>query len=80
MLPETDAKSARKVAERCRNLISKEQIPHEKSQVSQVLTFSLGVGTIIPSQTEELIGFIEKVDRRLYQAKKNGRNCIAEGD
>ena len=80
VLPETDAKSARKVAERCRNLISKEQIPHEKSQVSQVLTFSLGVGTIIPSQTEELIGFIEKVDRRLYQAKKNGRNCIAEGD
>jgi diguanylate cyclase (GGDEF)-like protein/PAS domain S-box-containing protein len=80
VLPETDAKSARKVAERCCDLISKEQIPHEKSQASQVLTFSLGVGTIIPSQTEEPIGFIEEVDRRLYQAKKNGRNCIIEGD
>jgi diguanylate cyclase (GGDEF)-like protein/PAS domain S-box-containing protein len=76
-LPETDAKSAKKVAERCRNLIFKEQIPHEKSQVSQILTVSLGVGTIIPSHTDDdPIMFIEDVDRRLYQAKQKGRNCI----
>ncbi len=80
VLPETDEKSARKVAERCCDLISKEQIPHEKSQTSQVLTFSLGVGTIIPSQNEEPIGFIEEVDKRLYQAKQKGRNCIVEGN
>ncbi|HEY0268222.1 MAG TPA: diguanylate cyclase, partial [Methyloradius sp.] len=79
VLPETDAESAKKVAERCRSLIFKEQIPHEKSQVSQILTLSLGVGTIIPTHSDEPITFIEAVDRRLYQAKQKGRNCVVNG-
>jgi len=79
VLPETDAKSAIKVAERCRNLIFKQQIPHEKSLVSHVLTISLGVGTIIPTHKDEPIGFIEEVDKRLYLAKEKGRNCIIGG-
>lgn len=77
VLPETDAESANKVAERCRNLIFKEQIAHENSPVSQILTVSLGVGTITPSHKDESIGFIEEVDRLLYQAKQKGRNRIA---
>ncbi len=76
VLPETDVEAARKVAERCRNVIFKEQIFHEKSQVSQLLTVSLGVGTIIPTRNDESIVFISEVDRRLYQAKQKGRNCI----
>lgn len=74
VLPETDAKSAKMVAERCRSLIFKKQIPHEKSLVSQILTVSLGVATIIPTHADELIGFIDEVDKRLYQAKQKGRN------
>jgi diguanylate cyclase (GGDEF)-like protein/PAS domain S-box-containing protein len=80
VLPETDAESAKKVAERCRNLIFKEQIPHEKSLVSQILTISIGVGTIIPSQKDEPIAFIEQVDKLLYQAKQSGRNCVVNGN
>jgi diguanylate cyclase (GGDEF)-like protein len=80
VLPETDEQSAAKIAERCRSLIFKEQIPHEKSVVSQVLTVSLGVGTIVPSHQDEPLKFIERVDRRLYQAKQNGRNCIVKSN
>lgn len=80
VLPETNEKSALTVAERCRSLIFKEQIPHEKSQVSQILSISLGVGTIVPTHHDEPIKFIEAVDRRLYQAKRNGRNCIASSE
>lgn len=80
VLPETDEKAAIKVAERCRSLIFKEQIPHEKSPVSQLLTISLGVGTIVPTQKDESLPFIEEVDRRLYQAKHSGRNCIVNGN
>lgn len=76
VLPETDVEAARKVAERCRSVIFKEQIYHEKSQVSQLLTVSLGIGTIIPTRNDASITFIEEVDRRLYQAKQKGRNCI----
>jgi diguanylate cyclase (GGDEF)-like protein/PAS domain S-box-containing protein len=80
LMPETGAESAEKVAERCRDVIFKERIPHEKSEVSQILTVSLGVGTVIPSQNEEPISFIETVDGRLYQAKQKGRNCVVTGN
>jgi diguanylate cyclase (GGDEF)-like protein/PAS domain S-box-containing protein len=80
VLPETDTEAAHKVAERCRSLIFKEQMPHEKSAVSQILTISLGVGTITPTHQDEALAFIESVDRQLYQAKQRGRNCIVHGD
>ena len=79
VLPETDSEAAMKIAERCRNLIFKQQITHVKSSVSRVLTISLGVSTVIPGHNEESIGFIEAVDKLLYQAKQNGRNVAITG-
>ncbi len=80
VLPETGATSAARVAKRCQELILKEQIAHEKSPIGNGLTISLGVSTTIPEPTDEVIAFIERVDRRLYQAKQSGRNCIVNGD
>jgi diguanylate cyclase (GGDEF)-like protein/PAS domain S-box-containing protein len=79
VLPETDAKAAEKVAERCRDLIARQQIPHQKSAAGQLLTVSLGVGTLIPSHNVEPIAFIEAVDRLLYKAKQKGRNRAEYG-
>jgi diguanylate cyclase (GGDEF)-like protein/PAS domain S-box-containing protein len=76
VLPETDEKAAKKVAERCRKLIFKEQIPHDSSLVSHVLTISIGVASMTPSHQDEALAFVEEVDRRLYLAKENGRNRI----
>ncbi len=77
ILPETDSKSAIKMAERCRNLIFKEQVAHAQSTVSQILTISIGVDTIIPHHEDDSLNFIEQVDKLLYQAKEDGRNRIA---
>jgi len=79
VLPETDATAAERVAERCRNLIFKEQIPHDYSAVSQILTISMGLGTITPSQQDEPRAFIDAVDRNLYLAKQQGRNRQVSG-
>ncbi len=79
ILPETDKASAIKVAERCRGLIFKQQIPHPKSLVSPILTISIGLGTIIPAHDDLPLDFIEKIDQRLYLAKQQGRNRIATG-
>lgn len=76
VLPETDAQAVKKVAERCRHLIFKKQIPHASSLAGQVLTVSIGAGTIIPTADETPLAFVEAVDRQLYKAKQNGRNCI----
>ena len=80
ILPESNEEAAAAVAERCRKAIFKLQIAHDKSLISQLLSISLGVGTITPGQSENLLDFINTVDRRLYQAKQNGRNCIVAQD
>jgi len=79
VLPETDAGAAWAVAERCRSLLFKKQIPHEKSRIGNLLTVSLGVSTIVPSGAEKLMDFVEETDRRLYLAKQQGRDCIVNG-
>ncbi|MTI64530.1 sensor domain-containing diguanylate cyclase [Methylophaga sp.] len=76
VLPETDADAAQKVAERCQQLIFKQQILHEQSEVSQILTISIGSGTIVPTHKDELRDFLDTIDRALYQAKQTGRNRI----
>jgi diguanylate cyclase (GGDEF)-like protein/PAS domain S-box-containing protein len=76
ILPETDAEAAAKVAERCKSLIFKAQIPHEQSPIGQLLTISIGVGTIVPTNQDVPLAFIEAVDKRLYAAKQQGRNRI----
>lgn len=76
VLPESDAAAALLVAERCRDLIFKEQIAHDRSPVSQILTISLGVGTIVPAHDDQALKFIDEVDMRLYRAKQAGRNRV----
>lgn len=76
VLPETDQAAARKLAERCRELILAEQIPHASSPLGPALTISVGVGSAIPGHDDELRAFIDMVDKRLYQAKQRGRNRI----
>ena len=76
ILPETDAHAAMTVAERCIHKLFKAQIAHAASPISQLLTLSLGVGTIVPAHDDVPLAFLDLVDRRLYEAKQNGRNRI----
>ena len=55
-------------------------IPHESSDVSQVVTISLGVAEIVPSpgmNPDDLVGL---ADKALYQAKNGGRNQVVTLD
>jgi len=79
LLPATDEAAAKSVAERCRQAVFKSQIPHADSPVGQLLTVSMGVGTVIPSGGDDPVKFLEAVDRRLFQAKRGGRDRIELG-
>ncbi|WP_394788062.1 diguanylate cyclase domain-containing protein [Rhodoferax sp.] len=76
VLPETDAKSAEKIAERCRSMIAQLQIPHAGSSISPFLTACLGVATAMPALDSDMTAFIDSVDKLLYVAKQNGRNRV----
>jgi diguanylate cyclase (GGDEF)-like protein/PAS domain S-box-containing protein len=76
VLPETNAKSAILIAERCRQLILDEVIPHRGSKLGAYLTISQGVNTIVPTVKDKVSTFVERVDWLLYQAKQKGRNRV----
>ncbi len=76
VLPETDAEAAMGVAERCRGLVLDEMIPHARSTAAGCLSISVGVGTVVPAEDASPEAFIAEVDRSLYRAKDEGRNCI----
>ena len=79
VLPDTDATAARHMAETCRRLILEQRIAHDQSQVSDWLTASIGTGTIVPAADLEPVAFLECVDKRLYEAKSQGRNRVQGG-
>lgn len=76
VLPETDEPAARHIAERCRQLVRQQCIPHEKSSVAPMLTISLGVGTLVPGPDDQPTDFLNGVDKLLYQAKLRGRDRL----
>ena len=80
LLPATDADAARNVAERCRKLLAQKELPHARSGVGRTVTCSMGVGTIVPDTLEDANVFLDRVDRRLYQAKSSGRDRICDGE
>ncbi|MFB2938021.1 diguanylate cyclase domain-containing protein [Aerosakkonemataceae cyanobacterium BLCC-F154] len=74
ILPNTSAEMAFDIAEKIRTKVKDLQIAHCKSPISQFITLSLGVSSIVPhreSSPEELIAM---ADRALYRAKEQGRD------
>ena len=74
LLPHFDGESALKLAEEMRKRVEKLAIPHFYSDVSDHVTISLGVNTIIPDGESSLEEFISEADKALYKAKET-RNC-----
>ncbi|WP_373987754.1 diguanylate cyclase [Duganella sp. BuS-21] len=78
LLPATDEHAARNVAERCRKLLAQKELPHARSGVGRMVTVSIGIGTVVPGAHDDAYVFLDRVDRRLYQAKSAGRDRVCE--
>ena len=80
VLPNTDINGAITMATSLKERIAAEKIPHASSSVSDTVTVSMGVGSLLPNHTSKPSEFIVEVDKALYRAKWDGRNRIKRTD
>jgi diguanylate cyclase (GGDEF)-like protein len=73
---ENRVSEAERVAIKLRRKIFDLQIPHEKSLVAPYVTASLGMYILRGGSTDSIEDFYNNTDAALYEAKRQGRNCI----
>ncbi|MBD1936733.1 diguanylate cyclase [Microcoleus sp. FACHB-68] len=79
VLPGTDLEGAIDVAEAILEAVKAVAIPHAGSAVSDCVTLSAGVATVVPAPNGSVADLIATADRALYQAKTRGRDrCFAD--
>ena len=76
ILPDTPSVDAERIGHQICRKIGELQIDHESSEVAPMVTASLGVATVIPSEKTTVSTLIEQADRALYAAKDTGRNRV----
>jgi len=76
ILPNTNQANAILIASRIQSLLAQMAIPHSQSSVSQFVTLSIGIATVVPHSSNSPVELIATADRMLYQAKQQGRNCL----
>lgn len=74
VLGSTNQDEATIVAELLRDNIAALKLKNPYSGVSDFLTVSIGIHSLIPKQGDSVIEAIDKADKALYQAKESGRD------
>jgi len=74
VLPNTGEAGAGLIAEKMRQKIYECNIPHEKSDVAEFVTISIGGTTGIVKHSHHESDFIKRADEALYKSKHDGRN------
>lgn len=76
IMPNTPAAGAIHIATVIQKHIQQLKIPHAQSTVSEYVTMSFGVSSVVPHLPMLPEALINMADNALYEAKKQGRNSI----
>lgn len=76
LLLDQDEENVLDKAEQLRKEIEYLNIPHEDSDVSNWITISVGVATVVPNEQTDIKSFINRADKALYKSKLSGRNQV----
>jgi diguanylate cyclase (GGDEF)-like protein len=75
LLPETDLKGARELAEYLRSAVASTPVKTHQGEITR--TASFGVMSL-DDDINDLTDMLNKADIALYQAKEKGRNCVVD--
>jgi len=78
LMPGVSHGETAEAAERARFQIEDIKLPHPSSDVSDVVTVSIGYAVGFPAEMESAKDLITRADKALYNAKLNGRNRIEQ--
>jgi diguanylate cyclase (GGDEF)-like protein len=76
LLPDCTEKAATALAEKIRHTLEIAALPHVTSDL-KIVSVSVGVKSIVPSETTSPHHLIAMADAALYQSKKQGRNRVS---
>lgn len=76
LLPDTDEYGAAIVAEQLRAGIESLSIPHPTTSPLPVVTISVGLSSMVRPSHADIVPLLERADRALYAAKRNGKNRV----
>ncbi|MBE9140550.1 diguanylate cyclase [Nodosilinea sp. LEGE 07088] len=74
VLPNTRRTGAEIVAQAIKDEIAALALPHPESSVSDYLTVSIGIASVVPTADQSPDDLIAAADSALYQAKRRGRD------
>ena len=76
ILPMTEIKAAKDIAERVRSSVASQYYPDESLQLVVKATVSLGIASF-PQDADNLLELVGNADKALYLAKISGKNRVA---
>lgn len=77
IVPNSDEENLLKLGRKICQAVENLQIPHNHSKISNIVTCSAGAASKIIQVSDTQKSLIEKADRALYRAKKNGKNQVS---
>ncbi|MDR0706860.1 MAG: diguanylate cyclase [Treponema sp.] len=76
LLPNTKQSGALEIAEHIRREVEKTRVPLAGGEGATYITISVGVACMIPTLQTKADALVSASDRRLYEAKEQGRNRV----
>jgi diguanylate cyclase (GGDEF)-like protein len=77
ILPIANCERGLQVAQQVKETVHQLKVPHKSSEIADIITLSIGIATMYPTESTIPDSIIKAADSALYLSKSKGRNTIS---